>query len=140
MATWKTGSLVLSAAVCLAAINNRADAQGYYPSDNCCQPATFAGDCCAPAFSSADCCAPQQYAPATVYQQQYAPAQQYAAPQAAPVMPQYGVGTGQFSYRPLLPIAQQPAAVQVGQGILGQPTVYVPGQPVRNLFRYISPF
>lgn len=42
------------------------------------------------------------------------------------------------SYRPLVP---QPVAPQytIGKGILGQPTLYVPGQPVRNVLRWLSP-
>jgi hypothetical protein len=42
-------------------------------------------------------------------------------------------------YRPLVALRPLPPAYAVGRGILGQPKVYVPGQPVRNFVRYISP-
>ncbi len=42
-------------------------------------------------------------------------------------------------YRPLFSLGQENYNVQIGRGIIGQPTVYVPGQPVRNFIRYISP-
>ena len=45
-------------------------------------------------------------------------------------------GTG--AYTPLLPIVSAQGA-QLGQGIIGQPTAYINGQPVRNFLRYIFP-
>ncbi|MFO1063360.1 MAG: hypothetical protein U0892_05785 [Pirellulales bacterium] len=42
-------------------------------------------------------------------------------------------------YRPLFSLGQENYNVQLGRGIIGQPTVYVQGQPFRNFFRYISP-
>ena len=42
-------------------------------------------------------------------------------------------------YAPLLSLGQEGYNIQVGRGILGQPTVYVPGQPVRNFLRYLFP-
>ena len=45
-------------------------------------------------------------------------------------------GTG--AYTPLLPIASAQGA-RLGQGIIGQPTAYMDGQPIRNLLRYIFP-
>ena len=36
-----------------------------------------------------------------------------------------------------LPIGQRTAAV--GQGLIGQPKVYVPNQPLRNFVRWITP-
>lgn len=41
--------------------------------------------------------------------------------------------------RPLLSFGQDRNPVQVGQGILGQPTAYVPGQSIRNFIRYLTP-
>jgi hypothetical protein len=41
--------------------------------------------------------------------------------------------------RPIFTLGQENYNVQLGQGIIGQPTVYVPGQPIRNFFRYLSP-
>ncbi len=43
------------------------------------------------------------------------------------------------AYVPLLKLQNMPAGTYLGQGIIGQPTAYVDGQPVRNLLRYISP-
>jgi len=43
------------------------------------------------------------------------------------------------TYRPLVPVAPMPAQYYVGPGLLGQPKLYVPDQPVRNFFRYLSP-
>ncbi len=79
-------------------------------------------------------------------------------PGAAPYLPQAGVvpGTGtpgtitpnlapnyysydNGGYSPLFSLGQEGYNVQVGRGIVGQPTVYVPGQPVRNFLRYLFP-
>lgn len=42
-------------------------------------------------------------------------------------------------YRPLFSLGQENYNVMLGRGIIGQPTVYVSGQPLRNFLRYISP-
>lgn len=42
-------------------------------------------------------------------------------------------------YSPLMSLGQEGYNVQLGRGLLGQPTVYVPGQPFRNFMRYLSP-
>jgi hypothetical protein len=42
-------------------------------------------------------------------------------------------------YSPLFSLGQENYNVQIGRGIIGQPTVYVPGQPIRNFMRYIFP-
>lgn len=42
-------------------------------------------------------------------------------------------------YSPIFSLGQENYNVLLGRGIIGQPTVYVPGQPVRNFFRYMSP-
>lgn len=42
-------------------------------------------------------------------------------------------------YTPLFSLGQEGYNVQLGRGLVGQPTVYVPGQPVRNFLRYLSP-
>lgn len=42
-------------------------------------------------------------------------------------------------YTPLLSLGQENYNVLLGRGIIGQPTVYVPGQPFRNFLRYLSP-
>ena len=41
--------------------------------------------------------------------------------------------------RPLITLGQGAYNAQLGQGILGQPTAYVPGQSIRNFIRYLSP-
>jgi hypothetical protein len=42
-------------------------------------------------------------------------------------------------YSPIFSLGQENYNVQIGRGIVGQPTVYVPGQPFRNFLRYLSP-
>jgi hypothetical protein len=42
-------------------------------------------------------------------------------------------------YRPVIPVGRPPRSVYLGQGWLGQPKVYVEGQPIRNFFRYLGP-
>lgn len=44
-----------------------------------------------------------------------------------------------YVYRQSLPVSQLPGNYYFGRGLIGQPKVYVPGQPVRNAIRYISP-
>ncbi|MGV3484264.1 MAG: hypothetical protein ACO1RT_07590 [Planctomycetaceae bacterium] len=51
---------------------------------------------------------------------------------APPVIP------GNPGYRPLISFGQEANPVQVGQGLLGQPVAYVPGQRFRNALRYMS--
>ena len=43
------------------------------------------------------------------------------------------------TYRPLVPVVPVPAQYYLGRGLLGQPKLYVPNQPVRNFFRYLGP-
>lgn len=47
--------------------------------------------------------------------------------------------TGSGAYQPLIRLQNLPPGTYLGQGIIGQPTAYVDGQPVRNLLRYIFP-
>lgn len=65
------------------------------------------------------------------------------APPAAtviPAQPSYcptkGLPTTSY-YAPTAVVA--PTTVVLGTGLYGQPTAYVPGQPVRNYLRYVSP-
>jgi len=44
-----------------------------------------------------------------------------------------------MTYRPLVPLMPVPGQYYVGRGVVGQPKVYVPGQPIRNFLRYLSP-
>ena len=46
---------------------------------------------------------------------------------------------GTVVYRPLVPVVPMPPSYYVGRGVLGQPTLYVPGQPVRNFLRLPGP-
>ncbi len=73
------------------------------------------------------------YPPTVTYY--YPPAANYYPTVAYP----YVVARPVYAYRPILPVASMPRSYFVGPGIIGQPTVYVPGQPVRNLLRYVSP-
>ncbi len=41
--------------------------------------------------------------------------------------------------QPLIRLRTLPRNAYVGQGIIGQPTAYVPGEPLRNIIRYIMP-
>jgi hypothetical protein len=49
------------------------------------------------------------------------------------------VAPSSVGFQPLLPIFSMPPTVYVARGILGQPVIYVPGQPVRNFLRYLGP-
>lgn len=44
-----------------------------------------------------------------------------------------------YAYRQSIPVSQLPGNYYFGRGLIGQPKVYVPGQPVRNAVRFISP-
>ncbi len=71
-----------------------------------------------------------------------APTAQVAPPVAGvPVIPDAstmpkGSGVPRHS---LISFGQDRNPIVVGQGILGQPVAYVPGQPVRNWIRYVFP-
>ena len=70
-----------------------------------------------------------------------APPESYCAP------PVYDVPTlapGPTPYRhpgpqPLIALRPTPPDTYVGRGSLGQPKAYVPGQPVRNFLRWLTP-
>ena len=49
------------------------------------------------------------------------------------------IASGTGAYQPILRLQNMPPGTYLGQGIIGQPTAYVDGQPLRNLLRYISP-
>lgn len=71
-----------------------------------------------------------------------APAAPITAPVAGlPVIPDAstmpkGMGVPRHS---LINFGQNRNPIVVGQGIIGQPVAYVPGQPVRNWIRYVFP-
>ncbi|MEM9943473.1 MAG: hypothetical protein AAF939_18060 [Planctomycetota bacterium] len=63
-------------------------------------------------------------------------------------VPQYGAQgarwytpflTGSGVYTPLLKLVPNKYGTYLGQGIIGQPTAYVDGEPLRNLLRYLAP-
>ena len=70
------------------------------------------------------CCSPCAPAP----QSCYLPAARVA-----------GGGAPYVAFRPVVPLVAMPSAYYVGRGIFGQPKVYVPGQPVRNALRWLTP-
>jgi hypothetical protein len=43
------------------------------------------------------------------------------------------------AWKPLLPVWHETTTYYYGQGFLGQPKAYVPGEPVKNFFRYFTP-
>jgi hypothetical protein len=55
-----------------------------------------------------------------------------------PVSTGPSVVPGPAGYRPLISFGQERYPVQIGQGIFGQPTAYVPGQTFRNAIRYLT--
>ena len=91
------------------------------------------------------------YRPGTVVN--YAPAPSYTTPNYATTgyavpgytVPGYSVPNyvvPQTTYRPLPGQPVTPVVdpnLQVAKGIYGQPTIYRPGQPVRNALRYLTP-
>ena len=62
------------------------------------------------------------------------PPAEIAAPAVMPPNAQLGA-----PMRSLITLGQERNPVQVGQGIIGQPVAYVPGQPLRNWLRYLFP-
>lgn len=51
----------------------------------------------------------------------------------------YTVTGPSVPWRPIVNIRSMPNNYVVGQGLIGQPKVYVPQQPLRNFIRYITP-
>ena len=106
---------------------------GFATIDNC--------NCISPASaytaaSGIGCGTPIRYAAPPAY---VAPPAQIAAPAVLPggfvVIPNADAAP----VGALLSFGQESNPVQVGQGILGQPVAYVPGQRIRNWIRYIFP-
>lgn len=63
----------------------------------------------------------------------------YVPPTLTPNLTPGLYSSNNSGYAPLFSLGQENYNVQLGRGIIGQPTVYVPGQPVRNFLRYLSP-
>ncbi len=81
-----------------------------------------------------------QNQPAAIYPTAY----QQCAPGLAPptLPPNLSMGTyspNNSGYKPLFSLGQENYNVMLGRGLIGQPTVYVPSQPIRNFLRYIFP-
>ena len=104
--------------------------------DNCaCAPTSFAGPVVDPCATAAFVQNP--------YPQQALPPQAYAPPQA--FSPQAFVQPS-IAPQPPVVLGQNPAGLgtgppghYIGRGIIGQPKLYVAGQPVRNALRFITP-
>jgi hypothetical protein len=84
--------------------------------------------------------------PATTVQYPPGSMQCVCTPTGQPVynMPPANLGTTAtyppvYSYRPAMPVSAMPADYYFGRGLIGQPKVYVQGQPVRNAIRFITP-
>jgi hypothetical protein len=60
-------------------------------------------------------------------------------PAAAATFNPYGPPQTKTPWRPLVPIRNMPVNYEIGQGLIGQPKLYVPDQPIRNFIRYITP-
>ena len=63
----------------------------------------------------------------------------YVPPTVTPNMAPNVYSANNVGYRPLFTLGQENFNVVMGRGIIGQPTVYVAGQPFRNFFRYLAP-
>jgi hypothetical protein len=81
------------------------------------------------------------YAARVVYQRPVVYRQAVASPIVYQPLTAPAVAPAGASYYlpPILPVQNVPAGATIGRGVLGQPTVYVPGQPVRNFLRYLAP-
>lgn len=103
--------------------------------------------------------APITYAPAVAYAPQVvvarpvvvAPAPVQVVTSYRPVVPTYVAPAASYStYRPVYPVIPAPVYAPpaygavyrtgyIGPGLGGVPSVYTPGQPVRNALRYVVP-
>jgi hypothetical protein len=79
---------------------------------------------------------PYQQAPVGPYQ---APAAQIVPPTLYPGQVSPVINNSAAPLPSLFTLGQEYNPVQVGQGIIGQPVAYVPGQPFRNFLRYLFP-
>lgn len=80
---------------------------------------------------------PADTAPMIQYPQAYQPGQMVTA--ASPQWTQPFTASQQMP-QPMVRFQNMPPGSYMGQGIVGQPKAYVDGQPMRNLFRYLTPF
>lgn len=63
----------------------------------------------------------------------------YVPPTVTPNMAPGLYSSDNAGWRPLFTLGQENYNAQIGRGIIGQPTAYVPGQPFRNFLRYMFP-
>lgn len=63
----------------------------------------------------------------------------YVPPTATPNWNSNMYSANNAGLRPLISLGQESNNVVLGRGIIGQPTAYVPNQPIRNFLRYLSP-
>ncbi len=63
----------------------------------------------------------------------------YYAQPTTPVTPYTTTAQRQVVFRPVIAPFPMPAQYEVGRGIVGQPKIYVPGQPIRNFLRWVTP-
>ena len=82
-----------------------------------------------------DSCGPTRYGPNGYASQQGGSPYSYVPSTYMP----YSNNGYDSGYRPLIGFGQSLASAHLGRGIIGQPTAYVDGQPVRNFLRYIFP-
>jgi hypothetical protein len=80
------------------------------------------------------------YPPVVVH---HAPVAMTVAPvvvtQYAPTVVNYVPAAPTVVYQPIVTTVPAPVYVPVGRPVIVRPKVYVPGQPVRNVFRAITP-
>ena len=95
-------------------------------------------------MAEAQCCAP---APAVVYSAPAPVVTYYAAPVAACPAPAVTYAAPVVTYRPVAvaPVYRAGYPVAVAPAVVARPVVigtdvYVPGQPIRNLLRAITPY
>ena len=81
--------------------------------------------------------APPSGLPGTVPTSMTQPNGTGAAGASAATTAYYPYLTGNF--QPIVATKNLPPGTYMGRGMLGQPTAYVDGQPMRNLFRYVFP-
>ncbi len=55
-----------------------------------------------------------------------------------PVAPPQSSRAPMVMYKPLVPASPVAPPYYLGRGLLGQPKLYVPKQPIRNFLRYLS--
>ncbi|MFO0924817.1 MAG: hypothetical protein U0905_20315 [Pirellulales bacterium] len=63
----------------------------------------------------------------------------YVPPTVTPNLAPGLYSSDNAGWRPLFTLGQENYNAQIGRGIIGQPTAYVPGQPFRNFLRYMFP-